>query len=484
MAQSNLKKGGSVSKIHKIFVGGYWRETATPVKVTSPFDGSAVGVTYLAGQPEIEDAVASAVSAFEVLKRMASHERAALIGRVIEGLGARADELARIISLESGKPIRDARAEVKRAVGTFQIALEEAKRPEGSVVPVDIAPGSEGRLAIVRRFPVGPVLAICPFNFPLNLVVHKVAPAMACGNPVIVKPAPKTPITALILAEIIEKAGCVKGAFSVMPCSNEDAERLVLDDRIKKLSFTGSAAVGWWLKSKAGTKRVTLELGGNAGVIVHSDADLESASARCATGAFLYAGQVCISVQRVYVQNGVFERFKELFLGHCSGLKLGDPLDEATDIGPMVDEGACVRSEEWVKEAVSGGAKLLLGGRRTGRFFEPTVLTGTLPSMKVCSEEVFAPIVSIEPYEAFEDAVDMVNGSLYGLQAGVFTKDISRIMRAYERLEVGGVIANDIPTYRTDNMPYGGVKMSGFGREGVRYAIEEMTEPRLLVIKA
>lgn len=484
MAQSNLKKGGDVSKTHKIFIGGQWRETATPVNVTNPFDGSVVGVTYLASRSDIEDAVASAVKAFEALKRMAAHERAALIGRVIEGLGARADELARIISLESGKPIRDARAEVKRAVGTFQIALEEAKRPQGSVVPVDIAPGSEGRLAIVRRFPVGPVLAICPFNFPLNLVVHKVAPAFACGNPVIVKPAPKTPITALILAEIIEEAGCVKGAVSVVPCTNEEAERLVLDERIKKLSFTGSAAVGWRLKSKAGTKRVTLELGGNAGVIVHSDADLEYASARCASGAFLYAGQVCISVQRVYVQKDVFERFKELFLGHCSGLKLGDPLDETTDIGPMIDEGACARSEQWVKEAVSAGAKLLLGGRSTGRFFEPTVLTGTSPSMKVCSEEVFAPIVSIEPYEAFEDAVDMVNGSLYGLQAGVFTKDISRIMHAYERLDVGGVIANDIPTYRTDNMPYGGVKMSGFGREGVRYAIEEMTEPRLLVIKA
>lgn len=484
MAQSNLKKGGDVSKTHKIFIGGRWIETATPVDVTNPFDGSVVGVTYLASRFDIEDAVSSAVGAFEVMKRMAAHERAALIGRVIEGLGARADELAMIISLESGKPIRDARAEVKRAVGTFQIALEEAKRPQGSVVPVDIAPGSEGRLAIVRRFPVGPVLAICPFNFPLNLVVHKVAPAFACGNPVIIKPAPKTPITALILAEIIEEAGCVKGAVSVVPCTNEEAERLVLDERIKKLSFTGSAAIGWRLKSKAGTKRVTLELGGNAGVIVHSDADLEYASARCASGAFLYAGQVCISVQRVYVQKDVFERFKELFLGHCSGLKLGDPLDETTDIGPMIDEGACARSEQWVKEAVSAGAKLLLGGRRTGRFFEPTVLTGTLPSMKVCSEEVFAPIVSIEPYEAFEDAVDMVNGSLYGLQAGVFTKDISRIMHAYERLDVGGVIANDIPTYRTDNMPYGGVKMSGFGREGVRYAIEEMTEPRLLVIKA
>lgn len=472
-----------MSKVHKIFVGGGWRETSTPVKVTSPFDGSTVGVTYLAGLSEIEDAVTSAVKAFDVLKRMASYERAALIGRVIEGLGARAEELARTIALESGKPIRDARAEVGRAAGTFQIALEEAKRPEGSVVPVDIVPGSEGRLAIVKRFPVGPVLAICPFNFPLNLVVHKVAPAMACGNPIIVKPAPKTPLTALILAEIIEKAGCIKGALSVLPCSNEDAERLVCDERIKKLSFTGSAAVGWRLKSRSGTKRVTLELGGNAGVIVHSDADLAFASARCASGAFLNAGQICVSVQRVYVHKDVFGQFREMLLGHCAGLKLGDPLDEATDLGPMIDEGACARSEEWVKEAVAGGAELLLGGRRRGRFFEPTVLTGTTPSMKVCSEEVFAPIVSIEPYEAFEDAVNMVNGSLYGLQAGVFTKDISMIMYAYERLDVGGVIANDIPTYRVDNMPYGGVKMSGFGREGVRYAIEEMTEPKLLVIK-
>ncbi|HXI09805.1 MAG TPA: aldehyde dehydrogenase family protein, partial [Thermodesulfobacteriota bacterium] len=331
--------------------------------------------------------------------------------------------------------------------------------------------------------PVGVVLGISPFNFPLNLVAHKVAPAMASGNPIILKPAQKTPISALLLAEIVTEAGWPAGGVNVVVTTNEMAEKLFSDERVKKLTFTGSAKVGWMLKNRAGAKKVTLELGGNAGAVVHEDSDIEFAAKRCTVGAFAYAGQVCISVQRIYVHRPVFERFKGLFLENCSKLRVGDPLDESTDIGPMIEEAAAVRTEEWVKEAVAGGAKVLAGGTRNGAFFPPTVLTGTRPSMKVCGEEVFAPVVSLESYESYEEAIEMVNSGLYGLQAGVFTRDIGRIFYAFETLDVGGVVVNDVPTYRVDNMPYGGVKLSGFGREGVRYAIEEMTELKLLALK-
>lgn len=472
-----------VPKIHKLLIDGELIETATPVKVVNPFDGSTVGVTYMAGAQELERAVASSAEAFKKTGKLAAYRRAEIIGTVVEGVKKREEEFARTIALEAGKPIKDARGEVRRAIGTFQLALEEAKRLDGDVVPLDTAPGSEGRLGIVKRFPVGPVLAITPFNFPLNLVAHKLAPAMACGNTVILKPAPKTPITALLLGEIVKESGWPSGGLNIICCANEDVQRLVADERIKKLSFTGSAKVGWMLKSKAGRKKVTLELGGNAGCIVHSDADLTLAAKRCAAGSFSYSGQICISVQRIYVQKDVFDEFSQLFLDSCARLKSGDPLEETTDVGPMIEQGAAVRTEEWVKEAVNEGARVLFGGKRRGAFFEPTVLTGTKPSMKVCDEEVFAPLASIEPYEKFEEAVDAVNNSLYGLQAGVFTKDLSRIMYAYETIEAGAVIINDIPTYRVDNMPYGGVKMSGFGREGVRYAIREMTEERLLALK-
>lgn len=472
-----------MDKKYRLLINGEWRETATELRVVSPFDKKTVGVTYLAGEAEAEDALSSSHAVFGVLKKLPSYRKAEIIRKVAEGIKGREEELARTIALEAGKPIRDARSEVKRAVATFELAAEESKRLGGEVMPLDIMPGSEGRVGIIRRFPVGVVLGISPFNFPLNLVAHKVAPAMASGNPIILKPSPKTPLSALILAEIVTGSGWPAGGVNVIVTSNEQAERLFSDDRVKKLTFTGSAHVGWMLKNRAGAKKVTLELGGNAGVVVHEDADIEYAARRCTVGAFAYAGQVCISVQRVYVHRPVFERFKVLFLENCSRLKSGDPLDETTDIGPMIEEAAAVRTEGWVKEAVAEGARLLAGGTRVGSYFPPTVLTGTRPSMKVCGEEVFAPVVSLEPYESFEEAVGRVNSGLYGLQAGVFTGDMGRIFHAYETLEVGGVVVNDIPTYRVDNMPYGGVKMSGFGREGVRYAIEEMTELKLLALK-
>lgn len=463
--------------------GGRWHTEGKETDVLSPFDGSLVAIVTLAGPKELKEAVNAAESAFETLKTIPSYKKAEIIGNVVAGLKRREEELARTIALEAGKPIKDSRVEVKRGQNTFQIALEEAKRLGGEVMPLDLFPGAEGRFGIVRRFPIGPVLGISPFNFPLNLVAHKVAPAMASSNPVIIKPATKTPLSALILGEIITEAGWPEGGVNVVPAMGADVEELFQDSRIKKLTFTGSAEVGWRLKGKAGDKKVTLELGGNAGVIVHDDSDIAHSAKRCTTGSFSFAGQICISVQRIYVQKNVFERFREEFLKNVRSLKLGDPLDETTDIGPMIEEGALARTEEWVKEAVRDGAKVLSGGVRRGVFFEPTVLTNTRPSMKVCSEEVFAPVVTLEPYERFEDAVEEVNRGLYGLQAGVFTRDMQRVFYAFDRLNVGGVIVNDIPTFRVDNMPYGGVKMSGFGREGVRFAIEEMTEIKVLAVK-
>lgn len=463
-------------------IGGLWKTSGEVLEVKNPYDGQVVGKVHLAGPALIEEALVSATEAFKVLKKMPSWRRAESLLKTADGIEKRAAELARIITLESGKPIRDSRGEVKRAALTFRLAAEEAGRLGGEVVPLDIAPGSDGRFAIVRRFPIGPVLGITPFNFPLNLVAHKVAPAMASGNPIIIKPAPRTPLTALLLGEIVTDAGWPAGGLNVVPCANEHASLLWEDQRIRKLSFTGSAVVGWKLKEKALMRKVTLELGGNAGAIVHSDADLEHAAKRCALGAFSYAGQVCISVQRIYVERSVLGTFTELFLKECAKIKMGDPMDEMTALGPMIEESAAIRTEQWVKEAVSEGAKVLLGGKRKGAFMEPTVLTNTRPSMKVCGEEVFAPVVSLETYDSFDEALNEVNKGLYGLQAGVFTRDMARAFKAYDELEVGGVVINDVPTYRVDNMPYGGVKMSGSGREGVRYAMEEMTEMKLLAL--
>jgi len=472
-----------MAKEYKILINGKWKTTERELKVTSPYDNSVIGITWLGGEKELEEAAEGASLAFETLRKLPSYKRSEALLKVVRGLKERQEDLARTITLEAGKPINDSRGEVKRAAITFQIAAEEASRQEGTVLPLDIMPGAEGRTGIIKRFPIGPVLGISPFNFPLNLVAHKIAPAMACGNPIILKPASKTPLSALILGEIITGAGWPDGGVSIVPSSGKDMERLLSDERIKKITFTGSAQVGWRLKANSGPRKITLELGGNAGVIVHDDADIEFAVKRCAAGAFSYAGQICISVQRIYVHKDIFEKFKAGYIEACRGLKLGDPLDESTNVGPMIEEEAAVRTGAWVDEAVKEGAKLLLGGKRSGNLFEPTVLTNTRRSMKVCGEEVFAPVVTLEPYGSFEDAVHEVNSGLYGLQAGVFTKDIGRILYAYERLDVGGVIVNDVPTFRVDSMPYGGVKMSGFGREGIRYAIEEMTELKILAIK-
>jgi glyceraldehyde-3-phosphate dehydrogenase (NADP+) len=384
--------------------------------------------------------------------------------------------------MEAGKPIKTARAEVERAILTFTVAAEESVRIGGEWIPLDLLPSMAGRSAIVRRFPLGPIAAITPFNFPLNLVAHKIAPAIAAGCTMVLKPAPKTPLTALLLAEVVEKAGWPAGALNILSLSNDDAQRMVSDDRLKLLTFTGSGAVGWELKQKAGKKKVVLELGGNAAVVVHSDADVDYAAERCAVGGFYYSGQSCISVQRIYVQRAVEKKFTAALLARGAKLKIGDPSDDAIDVGPMINEDAAKRAESWIEEAVAGGANLLAGGKRRGAFVEPTVLTDTKPEMRVSCEEVFAPVVVIEAYDEFADALRRVNDSPYGLQAGLFTRDAKLIFEAYETLEVGGLMVGEMSAFRIDHMPYGGIKDSGLGREGLRYAIEEMTEPKLLML--
>ena len=463
-------------------VHGVWKHSAITAGVTNPFTGHVFAEVCQAGENEVEEAIASSVAAAPVMAKLASHARYNILQDMAALLYRRRDEFAQTITAEAGKPIADAKREVNRAVQTLTIAAEEAKRIPGEVVPLDWTPQTESYLGMVRRFPLGPIVGITPFNFPLNLVVHKVAPALAAGNPILIKPAPQTPLTSLLLGEVALEAGLPAGGLNVVPCDNALAERLVIDPRFKLLSFTGSAPVGWMLKAKCGKKKVTLELGGNAGVIIEPDADLDLAAKRCASGGFGYAGQTCISVQRILVHHSVADTFTTKLLLQVARLKAGDPTDETTTVGPLIDPVATQRVEGWIEEAVSQGARVLLGGKRLGTVLEATVLTNVKPEMKVSCQEVFGPVVTVSSYRQFSDAIAALNQSDYGLQAGVFTQDINKVFHAFRHLEVGAVLANEIPTFRADHMPYGGVKDSGLGREGVRAAIEDMTEPRLLVL--
>ena len=397
-------------------------------------------------------------------------------------IAARHEELARTIALEAGKPIKTARAEVDRAVFTFKIAAEETKRIPGEIVPLDWLPGLDRREAFVRRVPLGPVAGITPFNFPLNLVAHKVAPALAAGNPVIIRPASQTPVSAILLGEIAVRAGWPAAGYSVVPSTTQDAAPLVEDERIKLLSFTGSPAVGWDLKRKAGRKRVTLELGGNAAVIVHRDANLTYAAERIVWGGFSYAGQSCISAQRIYVHADVYDTLTTDLVRRTASLKTGNPLSDEVDVGPVIDDVAADRIGEWLDEARAAGAKVLVGGQRTGRVWTPTILSAVPSTARVDCQEVFAPIITVHAYGEVDEALAAAAASDYGLQAGVFTNDVRVIDAAVERIDVGGLMINDVPTFRVDHMPYGGVKLSGFGREGVKYAIEEMTEMKLVAV--
>jgi len=463
-------------------IHGEWKQGPAVVRVTNPFNGQLVAEVSQAGETEVEQAMTSTVTAAPAMGALPSHARYNILQEIAARLYRRRDEIAGTITAEAGKPIADAKREVSRAVQTFTIAAEEAKRIPGEVIPLDWTPNTESHLGMLRRFPVGPILGITPFHFPLNLVAHKVAPALAAGNPILIKPAPHTPLTALVLGQVALEAGLPPGGLNVVPCDNALAERLAVDSRFKLLSFTGSAAIGWMLKAKCGKKKVTLELGGNAGVIIEPDANLDHAAQRCASGGFGYAGQTCISVQRIFAHQTIADQFTTKLLLHVARLKAGDPTDETTVIGPLIDANAAQRVESWIGEAVAQGATVLLGGKRIGSVLEATVLTNVKPEMKVSCQEVFGPVVTVTRYRQFDEAIAAMNQSAYGLQAGVFTQDINKIFHAFRSLEVGAVLANEIPTFRADHMPYGGIKDSGLGREGIRAAIEDMTEPRLLVL--
>jgi acyl-CoA reductase-like NAD-dependent aldehyde dehydrogenase len=468
---------------HPFYLAGEWHRSDQVLPVTNPWDDSVVGTTWLASAAQVEEAAASAEASAELMRSLAAYERGAILAKASSVLIRRRAEIGRALAGEAGKPIRDALTEVDRAAMTFHVASEEARRIGGDLIPLDLAPHGKGRVAILRRFPIGPVAAISPFNFPLNLSAHKLAPAIAAGNPIVLKPATKTPLSALFLASALEEAGLPKGALSVLPMSRQLGDTLVTDERFKLLTFTGSSSVGWGMKARAGKKKVILELGGNAGVIIDESADIAWAVTRVATGGFAYAGQSCISVQRVFVHERVYDDFAGRLVARVEALVVGDPLDASTDIGPMIETGEVDRIESWVKEAVADGARVLTGGGRVNRAtFAPTVLEGVPEVARICAQEVFAPVVALYRFSDFRDAVAAVNRSRYGLQAGVFTASLPHTLMAFDRIETGGVIVNDVPTWRIDHMPYGGVKDSGLGREGPRYTIEEMTEPKLLVI--
>ena len=463
-----------------IYLAGEFVRAGTPLEVRDPATRELVATTWQAGSDELETATRAAVAAFAATRRLASYERRDALAHVAERISHDADELGELLSRESGKPIRDARGEVARGALTFRIAAEEALRINGEWLPLDWSAANRGRSGIVRRYPIGPIAGISPFNFPLNLAAHKVAPAIAAGCSIVLKPPSKDPLVMLRVAQYLAETNLPKGAVSILPMDRPTGDRMVADDRFKLLSFTGSPSVGWKMKAEAGKKKVVLELGGNAGAIVDETADLDWAVARLAFGAFAYAGQVCISVQRIYVVEAIFEEFQRRFVEKVHQLQVGSPLDPATDLGPMVDARAVARTHEWVREALAGGASALTGGEPDGLFYPPTVLVDVPKDARVCGEEVFAPVVNLFPVREFAAGLAAINDSQFGLQCGVFSNDLERTLAAHDELEVGGVIVNDVPTWRTDAMPYGGVKDSGIGREGLRWSIEDMTEPRLL----
>jgi acyl-CoA reductase-like NAD-dependent aldehyde dehydrogenase len=466
-----------------LLCGKEWDEGES-FEVRSPWDQGLVGRVTVATRADARQAVNHAVASIRRTRALPRWKRKEILEDVTAAIIEQKERFAQLIVAEAGKPVRLARGEVDRAILTFKTAAEETSRIGGETIPLDLTEGNEGRWGLVQRFPVGPILAITPNNFPLNLMAHKVGPAMAAGCPIILKPAPQTPFTALALGEIILKAGWPDEALAVLPLSNADTAWLAeKEDRIKLITFTGSSKVGWELKAHSGRKRVLLELGSNAALIVHGDwPDLDEAALRTAHSAFGYAGQSCISTQRVYVERSIFQTFLWKLVECAKKLVVGKPSDEATDVGPLIRPSEAERVEAWIKEAVDSGAKLITGGERHGSLVTPTILTGTQRSMKVREEEVFGPVVLVEPYEDFEEALAEVNHSRYGLQAGLLTRDAGRILTAFRELEVGSVIVGDTPSWRLDPMPYGGVKDSGLGREGIRSAIQEMTEPRMLVM--
>ncbi len=468
--------------VRPYLVNGQWRTGEGTFQVKNPFDDSLVAEIGIPTADDVEEATARAAEVFDETKQLSVAARSTALDHISRRLAETMEENAQLIAAEGGKPLKWARVEAARAVSTFRWASETIRHGDDELMRLDTEAAFGSRIGLLRRFPIGPVLGITPFNFPLNLVAHKVAPALAVGAPIIVKPASATPIGALRLAEFFDETDLPKGMYQVLPVRSKVADTMARDDRFRKISFTGSAAIGWYLKGLDPKKKVTLELGGNAGVIVHSDADLDMAAQRIAFGAYYQAGQSCISVQRVLVAAEVYEEFAALLTKQVEQLITGDPMDPNTDVGPVIDRGEVDRIAEWVAEARTQGAEVLTGGKADGPFFQPTLLSQTTPEMKVRCEEVFGPVATITPYQTYEEALAEVNDSKYGLQAGVFTNDINRAFEAHRTLDVGGVIVNDVSAFRADQMPYGGSKESGFGREGLRFAMEEMTEPRIMVL--
>lgn len=451
--------------------------------VVDKFSDQVVSHVALADRSVLDQAIAAASAAAGPMRRLAAWQRKAVLKQLATQCTKRADELLDLLVVEAGKPIQFARAEVGRLLDTIELAAEESTRMVGEVLPLDISQRSAGYRGMWQRVPVGPCGFITPWNFPLNLVAHKIAPAIACGCPFVLKPASYTPISALILGEILAETGLPEGAFSILPMRSSDAAALVEDERIKKLSFTGSAAVGWDLRDRARKKHVTLELGGNAAVIIDRDADIEDAIRRCVFGGYYQSGQSCISVQRILVHRDVYDAFREDFVRKVRNLVAGDPRDENTFVGPIISENDARRIQESIQDALARGGRLLCGGSRDGRMVQPAVLEAVPHDADASCEEIFGPVTLLDEFTDFDQALAAVNDSRYGLQAGVFTRDIGKIQKAWDELDVGGVMINEVPSFRVDSMPYGGVKDSGVGREGIRWAIESMTEPRMLVIR-
>ena len=468
---------------YPLYLNNEAKQPNTDLEVTDKFTGQVAFRVAQADAATIDAGIAGAVAAAGPMARMASYERQAVLDHCVKRFRERFDELAYALCVEAGKPIKDSEGEVTRLIDTFRIAAEESVRMTGEVQPLDISPRAKGYQGIWKRVPIGPCSFISPFNFPLNLAAHKVAPAIAVGCPFVMKPASRTPLGAIIMGEVLAETDLPKGAFSILPAHREGADLFTEDERLKLLSFTGSPGVGWDLKARAGKKKVVLELGGNAAVIVDRDADLDDALDRVIFGAFYQSGQSCIGVQRILIHRDVYDRFRDMLVAKTRSLKAGDPKDRKTFIGPMISEGEAKRLDGWIAEAVAKGAKLLCGGRRDGAMLEATLLEKVDPATKLNVEEAFGPVAFLIPFSDFSEAIDIVNASKFGLQAGIFTRDLFQMFDAWDRLDVGGIVVNDVPSYRVDNMPYGGVKDSGLGREGVRFAMEDMTEIRNLVIR-
>ena len=466
---------------YALYIAGNFIDTAEQLTVTNPFDNSIIAKVSIGGKEEINKAIEKSQLVREELQNLPSYKRYEILRFLSDRLKQKQKYYTEILSAESGKPMRYAMGEIARASQTFLVAAEESKRLPKEYINLDWTPTGENKEGIVKYFPVGIIAGITPFNFPMNLAVHKIAPAIASGCPIIVKPASKTPLSVLELAKLIDQTDLPKGAFSAIPTNREAGDMLVTDDRISLLSFTGSPAVGWKMKSRAGRKKVVLELGGNAGVIVSESANIEKAVERCVVGGFAYSGQVCIHTQRIYVHEKIFDAFTRQFIQKIKNMQAGNPLDDNTEVSVVIDEQNAQRINDWINEAIEMGATLLYGGKREGNFIQPTVLSDTNKKMKVNCMEVFGPVVVLEKIRSFDEGIKEINDTDFGLQAGVFTNNINEMNRAFNQIEVGGVIINDVPTFRVDHMPYGGIKNSGLGREGVKYAILDMMEPRILV---